>query len=251
MNNKRNIIVMFLFVMLSFAIISQVSAVSDAEADGTGFDPSVKSVNMNDHDIASERTDDKFMQDHDDDYMDDLKSPNEQNSFNNSPQFGDKNIENRNFYEHPVDNSTPLDVPQLPDRMDNMSGELREDNFTPVLNGEGMKNIIPNINGGGNMSMPKPIDSNISNQMGPENNKAPVLPNDVNKNNGTKLDKEPAKPKAAKKLKAKAVKKAPSKTVKKVSKKPKSTKKVSNRKSKTVQQPKLLNNSSNKERTKL
>ena len=82
MNNKGNIIVMFLFVMLSFAIISEVSAVSDAEADGTGFDPSVKSVNMTDHDIAGERIgDDRFMQDHDIDYMDDLKSHNEQNSF--------------------------------------------------------------------------------------------------------------------------------------------------------------------------
>ena len=44
MHDRRNVIVMFLLIMLSFAIISEVSAVSDAEADGTGSNLSMKSV---------------------------------------------------------------------------------------------------------------------------------------------------------------------------------------------------------------
>ena len=80
MKDKRNIIVLFLFVMLSFAIISEVSATSEAEADGTGFDSSLKSVNMTSSDFAGESN--SNMQDHENDF----KFHNEQNSFNNSPE---------------------------------------------------------------------------------------------------------------------------------------------------------------------
>ena len=67
MHNKKNVIVMFLLIMLSFAIISEVSAASDAEADGTGF---IESVDMANHGIDGERFDDRDMQDHDNDYVD-------------------------------------------------------------------------------------------------------------------------------------------------------------------------------------
>ena len=102
MHNKRNVIVMFLLIMLSFAIITEVSAASEAEINGTGSNPSEISVDMN-HDIASERNNENFMQNHVIDDVDDFQSHNDQNSFDKTPKdFGDNN-RNENLYEHDMD----------------------------------------------------------------------------------------------------------------------------------------------------
>lgn len=97
MHNKMNVIVMFLLIMLSFAIISEVSAASQADADGTGFDPNIK------HDVSSERIE---VQNH----VDDFKSHNEQNSFNKSMENFQDDKRNENLYEHgDMNNQTPND----------------------------------------------------------------------------------------------------------------------------------------------
>lgn len=288
MNNKRNVIVMFLFVMLSFAIVSEVSAVSDAEADGTGLDFPVQSVNMNNHDVASERDNDQFVQDYDIDYRDEFESHNEQNSFNRSPESGDKNIENGNFYEHKMDNDyLPLNqslknesIPMLQDNKFNSSMDLRNNNFTAVPNGEAMNDIIPKLDGlknitpdikkdeknlsGVNMRNPKPYVDVVSDQQGPDKNKSAVLPEDIK--NMTNLDKTPkivkkvknSKAKANKKIKnakAKSIKKSKTnkpKTIKKVkNNKFKSIKKVKNSNPKTIKNSKNLKNNTKKERAKL
>ena len=176
---------MFLFVMLSFAIISDVSAVSDAEADGTGFDPSVKSVDMTNHDFAGERDN---MQDHDNDFDDEFESHNEQNSFDKAPDFnGDQSIRNENFYEHDMnDNDSkkddfdfrdmdarekPLDNmsgfgPEIPENF-NMTGEMPMDNMSGFAPGDvpvdrpldNMSGFAPeNMPGDFNMSDARPID---------------------------------------------------------------------------------------------
>ena len=275
MNNKRNIIVMFLFVMLSFAIISEVSAVSDAEANGTGLDLPIQSVDMTNHDIAGE-SNNRFMQNHDNDYMDDLKSHNEQNSFNNSPQLGDKDIENKNFYEHengmfkPDDNGTldfnrsmgmfkpddngTLDFNKSMDMfkpmgdkpLNDSSVNLRNNNGTAVPNGEAVKNVAPDLKDGKNMTGPKPMD-NVSKQTG--FNKTPVMAKNIENNKKAPTDKKP-KAKAAKNTKSKTVKKV--KSVKKTkNSKVKSVKKVNNSKSKAIEKSKMLNKKSTKERAKL
>lgn len=59
--------------MLSFAIISEVSATGNAEINGTVSNPSLGPTNIVEHDIAGERYD--AMQDH----VDDFKAHNEQN----------------------------------------------------------------------------------------------------------------------------------------------------------------------------
>lgn len=252
MNNKRNIIVMFLFVMLSFAIISEVSAVSDAEADGTGLNLPIKSVDMTDHDIAGER-DNKFVQNHDNDYMDDFKSHNEQNSFNNSPESGDKDIENRNFYEHemgmfkPDDNGT-LDLNKSMDMfkpmgdrpLNDSSVDLRNNNGTAVPKGEAMKNVVPNLKDDkNNMTCPKPMD-NDSKQIG--SNKTPMMPKNI-KNKNAPADKKP-KVKVVKKVNKKF------KTRKQV-KNNKSIKRVNYSKSKAIKKSNMLNQKSIRERAKL
>jgi hypothetical protein len=130
MNDKRNVVIMFLLIMLSFAIISEVSAVSDAEADGTGFSLSVKSVDMADHDIAGERFGDRDMQNHDDDFIDDFKSHNEQNSFNQSPNhFGDDK-RNEYLYEHNMDVKPDGDRPLDNDSMFRPDGDMPLENCT-------------------------------------------------------------------------------------------------------------------------
>ena len=180
MNNKRNVIVMFLFVMLSFAIISEVSAVSDAEADGTGFDPSVKSVDMTNHDFAGERDN---MQDHDNDFDDEFESHNEQNSFDKAPDFnGDQSIRNENFYEHDMnDNDSkkddfdfrdmdarekPLDNmsgfgPEIPENF-NMTGEMPMDNMSGFAPGDvPVDRPLDNMSGfaPGDMPVDRPLDN--------------------------------------------------------------------------------------------
>jgi len=143
MHNKKNVIVMFLLIMLSFAIISEVSAVSDAEADGTGSNLSINSVNRTNHDNAGERFDDKGMQNHDNDYVDYFKSHNGQNSFNQSSNdFGDKN-RNENLYEHDRD-VKPDDNHGFNESMSVMPESNRpSDNFTdmfrPEMNGTDFK----------------------------------------------------------------------------------------------------------------
>ncbi len=264
MNNKRNVIVMFLFVMLSFAIISEVSAVSDAEADGTGLDLPIKSVDMTNHDIAGE-SNNKFMQNHDNDYMDDLKSHNEQNSFNNSPQLGDKDIENKNFYEHengmfkPDDNGT-LDL-------NKSMGMFKPDDNRPFDSNMSMGMFKPDDNGtldlNKSMDMFKPMGDRPLNDTSVDlrNNNGTAVPkgeavknvapdlkdaknmtgpkpaDNVSKQIGS--NKAPVMAKniknnkntpADKKPKAKAAKNVKSKTVKKV----KSVKKTNNTKAKAV-----------------
>lgn len=154
MHNKKNVIVMFLLIMLSFAIISEVSAVSDAEADGTGSNLSINSVNRTNHDNAGERFDDKGMQNHDNDYVDYFKSHNGQNSFNQSSNdFGDKN-RNENLYEHDRD-VKPDDNHGFNESMSVMpEGNRPSDNFTdmfrPEMNGTDfrpMENFTGDKNG--------------------------------------------------------------------------------------------------------
>lgn len=154
MHNKKNVIVMFLLIMLSFAIISEVSAVSDAEADGTGSNLSINSVNRTNHDNAGERFDDRGMQNHDNDYVDYFKSPNGQNSFNQSSNdFGDKN-RNENLYEHDRD-VKPDDNHGFNESMSVMpEGNRPSDNFTdmfrPEMNGTDfrpMENFTGDKNG--------------------------------------------------------------------------------------------------------
>ena len=154
MHNKQNVVVMFLLIMLSFAIISEVSAVSDAEADGTGSNLSINSVNRTNHDNAGERFDDKGMQNHDNDYVDYFKSHNGQNSFNQSSNdFGDKN-RNENLYEHDRD-VKPDDNHGFNESMSVMPESNRpSDNFTdmfrPEMNGTDfrpMENFTGDKNG--------------------------------------------------------------------------------------------------------
>lgn len=117
MHNKKNITIMILLIMLSFAIISEVSAVDPADADGTGFDPAINSVNMTTHDFASESNNNGFMQGHVNDYADDFKSHNEQESFNNAPKdLGDRNEPS---YEHDMDSKFDDDKrPEFNESMD-------------------------------------------------------------------------------------------------------------------------------------
>ena len=122
MNNKKNIIVMFLLVMLSFAIISEVSAASDAEADGTGLDPSIVDTHVNGERMGH-----------------DLKSQNEQNSFNNTSEG---NVEHKKLYEHgvgdnycelPLNNTSEFDVCKKFDGNEsfgfNKSGDIKSFEF--------------------------------------------------------------------------------------------------------------------------
>lgn len=267
MNNKRNVILMFLFVMLSFAIISEVSAASEAEPDGTGFDPSIKSVNMTNHDFAGES--DNNMQGHDNDFQDDVKFHNEQNSLDNSPELnGDKNIENEILYEqkdnqpdnlsiahdfhddgkdldgmNPGDlNFTEGSIAPKDEGFNNFNFsnnsndippmDLRDNNFTAVRNGEAMDDIMSNLIGLNN------IAPNFSKNEA--NNSIPELPNvNVPNQPGFDVNNTPAKlpgdiSKNTKKAK-KLVKKSKKPKVKK-SKKAKKPKKHSLKKPKKLKQ---------------
>ena len=151
MHNKKNVVVMFLLIMLSFAIISEVSAVSDAEADGTGSDLSINSVDRTNHDNAGERFDDRGMQNHDNDYVDDFKSHNGQNSFNQSSNdFGDKN-RNENLYEHDRDVKPDDDHGFNESEGVMPEGDRPSDNFTDMFRPDGNKTgfdmFKPDMNG--------------------------------------------------------------------------------------------------------
>lgn len=255
MNNKRNVIVMFLFVMLSFAIISEVSAVSDAEADGTGLNIPKESVDMINHDIASERND-KFMQNHD---MEKFESHNKQNSFNKSPGLiGDKNIENKNFYEHKMDQK-PDDMLPLKNNFadgnksmdmlkadvvepsNNSPIDLRDNNFTAVPRGEAMNDVIPKFN---NAPIFKndgngPQLGNVSEQPGfDDRNKSAMLPDDI-KNSNNIIDK----PKDIKPIIPKMVKNNKSNPIKQVNTKFKSAKKINNGENSTIIKSKNMKSS--------
>lgn len=181
MNNTRNVIVMFLFIVLSFAIISEVSATSDAGINGTGSDHPIESIDMSTNDVAREN--DNFMQDP----ADDLESINEQKSFDKSPRFDGDNMGNENLYEHDMDkkpngdrpfefdhdNKGPLegnnslgdgprDVPNDDENKFNSSDNLRDDKFLAVhKNGEAKDDVMSKFNDSGKNN-PKPIDKNVS-----------------------------------------------------------------------------------------
>lgn len=101
MNDRRNVIVIFLLIMLSFAIITEVSADSEAEINGTGSIPPMMSQDINQHDIASERYYENQMQDHFD--VDDLQSPDGQKSFDKTPGDSGDNKSNEILYENYMD----------------------------------------------------------------------------------------------------------------------------------------------------
>lgn len=129
MNDRRNVIVMFLLIILSFAIITEVSAASEAEIDGTGSNSSMMSDDILKHDLASERTDENQMQDQFD--ADGFQSRDGQKSFDKTPGDPGDNNGNEILYEHnmdlkPVDGSQDLN--QSPEfkldemkQLDNMS----------------------------------------------------------------------------------------------------------------------------------
>lgn len=270
---------MFLFVLLSFAIVSEVSAVSDAEADGTGFDPIVKSVAITNHDFASER---ENMQNQDNDFDDEFKFHNEQNSFNNAPNNnGDNNIENEHLYEHDMNDKesdkddfdfkgTDLDVMHKP--LDNMSDmnpmggprdfnmsdmnpvdganssyppkDLRDNNFPPVPNGEGRDEVVSNLSGLNKISPDvKDIKKDNMTDQKPMDNPDVNHPGIYQKNKSSVLPKNTKNNKNIKK-----VSKAKNKKVKSV-KKPKAKKTKSVKKPKKMK--KSLKKNSKKERAKL
>lgn len=80
---NKNIIVIFLFIMLSFAIISEVSAGSDAKTYGMEFNSSAESVTMTQHDLT-----DKFDNNHN--LADEDKFQNQHGSFKNYSQFDEE-----------------------------------------------------------------------------------------------------------------------------------------------------------------
>ncbi len=227
MNDKKNIIVMFLFIMLSFAIISEVSAASAAEINGTGSNPSLDYINMM-HDIAGERNND--VQGH----ADDFKSHNEQKSFDEAPRdFGDKNYGNENLYEHdgdkfnekpmafndsnlmnhnpdgakPMDNNS-MDIPKFENDF-NSSFDLRDNDFRAAHdNGEVMGDVMSkfgdfekmspdfkrdDLNKSSKFDDPKQFDkNNVSVPQGPgKNNMSDMRPGDIKNNNVGKMDKKP------------------------------------------------------------
>ncbi|WP_305553488.1 hypothetical protein [Methanobrevibacter sp. V74] len=81
MSFNKNIITIFLFVMLSFAIISEVSGSSGAETDEMEFDQSVYPVNITQLDLPSESDANNH------DFNKDVKFQNEHDSFKNSSKF--------------------------------------------------------------------------------------------------------------------------------------------------------------------
>ena len=196
---------MFLFVMLSFAIISEVSASGNAEINGTGFDPSFKSDMLN-HDMNG-----KFIQDRDD-AVGDYNSHNEQKSFDRSSQFqGDQNRGNENLYEQNGEKSndkTPLESDRGNDKgnfednhrfdgdkyIDRQSIDVPMDNFAgdrsmdlPRGNFSGMNGNVPMDVPRGNFSdMSGPMDlsrGNFSDMSRPRDNGSGLKPMDLRNNN--------------------------------------------------------------------
>ena len=276
MYDKRNVIVMFLLSMLSFAIITEVSATAnDAEIDGTGSSHPIMSVDMAEHDIAGERNDD--MQGH----VDDFRSYNEQNPFDKTPGNLGDNKSNENLYEHDKDlkpdydlnetgdfnmfkpNQKPLDFNKSMENFSEFEDEpmfdlknftnnfnspaLRDSNFTDVSNrGElmddivsklmGLNNIAPNFKKDGIN-----ISSDCQKHVNEKNNaSAPIIPGDKNSSDigSDNINKSTKDLKKDKKSKDKA------KNVKKSTKKVKSTKK-------SKKTNKKLAKKSKKERAKL
>ena len=86
MSFNKNIITIFLFVMLSFAIISEVSGSSGAETDEMEFDQSVYPVNITQLDLPSESDANNH------DFNKDVKFQNEHDSFKNSSKFDSAEI---------------------------------------------------------------------------------------------------------------------------------------------------------------
>ncbi|MBQ7928841.1 MAG: hypothetical protein IJ287_08915 [Methanobrevibacter sp.] len=122
MNDRRNVIVMFLLIMLSFAIITEVSAASEAEINGTGSSPPVMSHDINQHDIASERYNENQMQDHFEE--DDFQSHDGQKSFYKTPVDSGDNQSNEILYEHDMDFKPVGDSKDL-----NQSPEFKFDDY--------------------------------------------------------------------------------------------------------------------------
>lgn len=240
MNDKRNVIVMFLLIMLSFAIITEVSAASEAEINGTGPNSPVMSHDISQHDIASERYNENQMQDHFD--VDYFQSHDGQKSFDKTPQCSGDNKSNEILYKHnmdlkPVDN--PKDLNQSPEFMFNdnpmgnfNSSDLSDNNFTNLSkNGELMNNVVSNLMGLNNIAPNfKKDDLNVSpdsitdqKPVGEKNNEsAPSDNGSFNIVKNAKTQKIIKKAKLAKKSnkKVKSIKK-PKKVIKKLPKKSK------------------------------
>ncbi len=192
MHDRRNVVVMFLLIMLSFAIISEVSAVSDAEADGTGSNLSMKSADMANKDIACERFGDGDIQNHDDDFGFDFKSHDEQKSFDKTPGDSGDNRSNENLYKHKMDikpeddgrldNNTGFDMFKPPvnesfdmkHKFDEPNG-LMDNKSIPPQNGDLMDDVVSKLIGMNNIS------PNFKN-----NQKSPL--NDKNNNESAPMD---------------------------------------------------------------
>ena len=168
---------MFLFIMLSFAIISEVSAVDDAEISGTGHDPSIK-TNIRNHNIAGESNDDGFMQNHEND-IGDYFSHNEQKSFNQPPRMiGDKNSD-ENLYEYDGDVKSNGDVSfdsnEAVNNNQNNANDFRQNNEIDAHRDDNNAMDFPRdsrVNNNHVMNLPG--DFNVKNQ------KDIDLPSDVN-----------------------------------------------------------------------
>lgn len=155
MHDKKNVIVMFLLIMLSFAIISEVSAASQAEGDGTGFDPNIK------HDVSSERIE---VQNH----VDDFKSHNEQNSFNKSMENFQDDNRNENLYNRgDMNNQAPNDRFEEFNHEDNFGNFNQSQRDVPQdkpLNDDGFnKSQVNDMRSMDDINMSKPVgDFNLS-----------------------------------------------------------------------------------------
>lgn len=183
MYDRRNVIVMFLLIMLSFAIITEVSAAGEAEINGTGPDPSMMPDGIANPDIAGERFNENQMQDHFD--ADDFQSHDGQKSCNKTPERSGDNKCNETLYEN-------MDLDKSPEfkHLDNMSNgmfdgvkpadnmsdgmfdenvsefefnhkalgesdssDLRNNNFTDLTNnGELMNDVVSNLIGLNNLA---------------------------------------------------------------------------------------------------
>ena len=115
MHNKRNIVLLFLIIMLSFAIVSEVSAVAvdEAEPAESGLNEEYGSFHSSDPQIPSERFH-EVSQGSFDDSVDAPHSDNNQNSLRPVP--GGTN-ENMNLYEQmPLEQISPDAESQKPQR---------------------------------------------------------------------------------------------------------------------------------------
>lgn len=198
---------MFLFIMLSFAIITNVSAISAAEVNGATSDHALGQTNIVGHDVAGERS--NAMQSH----VDDLKSHNEQKSFDKSPKnIGDKNNRNVNLYGHNGEKPSDFNVPK------NVSSKD--------------KNIPKPMDHKNNASLPPKKDIKNMSDMKPMDNKTKKV---------LKVDK-----KAKKNINAKKInKKINPKLNKKVNKNIK-IKKTANKKMNSLKKIKKINNNLSK-----